>query len=169
VSWRGCSQALPSCFSCMLYYCFTTALLLLYYCFTSALLLRLQVSWRACSQALPSRSGREVGSRLYYCFTTALLLLYYCFTTALLLQALPSRSGREVGSVCPLNGPHTTMCPLTTRCPHTTIYLLLQALPSYLLLQALRSGREVGWFVVPLERPSYCYVAYYYPMGHIVV
>ena len=102
------------------------ALLLLYYCFTTALLLRLQVSWRECSQALPSRSGREVGSQLYYCFTTAsaaLILLYYCFTTALLLQVLPSRSGREVGSLCHLNGPHTTKCPHTTRFPHTTMCL----------------------------------------------
>jgi hypothetical protein len=50
------------------------ALLLLYFCFTTALLL-----------PAPPCGTLEQRSLLYYCFTTALLLLYYCFTTALLL------------------------------------------------------------------------------------
>jgi hypothetical protein len=128
-------QALPSRFSCVLKYCFTTSSLLLYYCFTAALLCVDRSAgggFRKRFQVAPA--GRLVRSfttalllqaLLEFCCTTALLLLSYRFTTALLLQALPSRSGREVGSFCLLNGPHITMCPLTTRCPHTTICVLI--------------------------------------------
>jgi hypothetical protein len=52
----------------LLYYCFTTALLLLYYCF----------NWQSEPPFAPKSLLNPED-----CFTTALLLLYYCFTTAL--------------------------------------------------------------------------------------
>jgi hypothetical protein len=65
--------------------------LLLYYCFTTALLLQSGEGHNAGSPGTPALL------LLYYCFTNALLLLYYCFTSALLLRSgeLPTLGPRR--------------------------------------------------------------------------
>ncbi len=59
----------------------TTALLMLYYCFTTALLLQVFKVFR---------EGLRIAKT---CFTTALLLLYYCFTTALFATGVQGLQG----------------------------------------------------------------------------
>ena len=61
----------------LLYYCFTTALLLLYCCVIE--LARPQVSLK--QKICGARASPGLSLLLYYCFTTALLLLYYCYTS----------------------------------------------------------------------------------------
>ena len=71
----------------------SAALLMLYYCFTSALLL---LYFDIREREAPESTAALL--LLYYCFTTALLLLYYCFTTALPVRASRHQKRRPTAS-----------------------------------------------------------------------
>jgi hypothetical protein len=142
VSWRGCSQALPSCFSCMLYYCFTTALLLLYYCFTYAGEAEHRRQFASASKSLRQGGWFAAVLLLYYCFTTALLLLYYCFTTASASKSL--RQGGWFG--VPLERPSYYYVS-SYYSMSSYYYIFTTASASELFTTASASLRQGSWLV----------------------